>query len=487
MPNVHTDTHSRRASRRLALHAIFGIGGLGALTGPFSNATVLAQTLPPDVSAAFTRQRIPLSAVGLMLAPVAGHTSNALLQHRAHEAMHPASVMKLITSCAALDLLGPAFSWKTQVFLDGALERGTLHGNLIVKGGGDPKLVVESLYVLLRRVRGLGIQAITGDIVLDNTAFALPNADPGDFDGDASRPYNAQPDALLVNFRSQLLTFTPMPDGTASVHAEPTLAQAPVQSRVPLNSKPCGDWRGELEATISNPNGIHFGGSYPAACGAQVWPLAHADPLHFAQRAIAAMWAELGARLEGQVRMGRTTLTSAILEHASPSLMHVLLDVNKFSNNVMARQVFLSLSLHAHGTGTLAASRRLISDWWRSHMAVSAPSVDNGSGLSLYERSSAAGLVALLQYAWQRPWMPELLATLPIAGVDGTLRRSTVQYPGAAHLKTGTIPASGVSAIAGVVHGLSGQRYALAILVNHANAANAGPAYATLINWAAAQ
>jgi D-alanyl-D-alanine carboxypeptidase len=133
--------------------------------------------------------------------------------------VNPASVAKLATTFAALDLLGPTFAWSTPVYFDGPVRDGVLQGNLVIKGQGDPKLVIERLWLLLRRVQSMGVRSITGDIVLDRSAFAVGPRDPAAFDGEPLRPYNASPDALLINFKTVTVTVTPE-GGQARVRVE---------------------------------------------------------------------------------------------------------------------------------------------------------------------------------------------------------------------------------------------------------------------------
>jgi D-alanyl-D-alanine carboxypeptidase/D-alanyl-D-alanine-endopeptidase (penicillin-binding protein 4) len=107
--------------------------------------------------------------------------------------------------------------------------------------------------------------------------------------------------------------------------------------------------------------------------------------------------------------------------------------------------------------------------------------LDNGSGLSRTERISAEALARLLQSAWASPLMPELVSSLPIVGVDGTLRRIKGKAAGSAHLKSGSL--RDVVAMAGYVHALSGQRHVLVAIVNHPNAQAARPALEALVEW----
>jgi serine-type D-Ala-D-Ala carboxypeptidase/endopeptidase (penicillin-binding protein 4) len=439
-----------------------------------------AEGLPASVEAALARARLPDDAVTLLVAPADGH-GPARLSHRASVPVNPASIAKLATTMAALDLLGPAFTWTTPVYIDGTVRDGTLQGDLYVKGSGDPKLVAEQLWLLLRRVQGLGIRFISGDIVLDRSAFAPLAADPAAFDGEPLRPYNAAPDALLVNFKSLVVTFTPV-DGQARVHVEPPLAGLRVPASVPLARGECGDWRGALKADFSDAARIRFGGAYPLACGERAWPIAAGDPASFGARAVAGMWHEIGGRLGGRVREGRVPpALKPAFEWTSPTLADVVRDINKFSNNVMAQQLFLTLSLQQQGVATPDGSRAVMRQWWRDRVGGEPPTFSNGAGLSREERVTAEQLGRLLQMAWRSPLMPELLSSLPLAGVDGTLRRARGDAVGVAHLKTGSL--RDVAGVAGVVHGASGKRYLLVAIANHPQAAAARPAIEALLDW----
>ena len=456
---------------------------------------VMAQTLPPEVEAALARAKMPreaLSAIVVDAAPPANGKAAPLLSYRAIASVNPASVMKLVTTYAGLELLGPAYTWATPVFVDGSINNGVLTGNLIIQGKGDPKLVLERLWLLLRRVQGLGIKTITGDILLDRSAFAINAPNPADFDGEPLRPYNAAPDALLVNFKSVVMTFVPNPGaGAASVSFEPPLANVQMQASVPLADgktaatlAECGDYRAALQADFSDPFRISFKGIYPAGCGEKVWPVAYADPASYAERAIAGLWAEMGGKLGGRVREGRAPANvKPTLEMTSPPLAEVMRDINKFSNNVMAQQLFLTLSLNP-GPASLEASRNVLQAWWRERFgAQDLPVLDNGSGLSRQERITPQALARMLQTAYVSGAMPELMASLPITGIDGTLRRSKSRVSqGWAHLKTGSL--RDASALAGYVHTPSGRRLVVVSIINHPNAAAARPAQEALIDWA---
>ncbi len=455
---------------------------LAALLGLLAAGTIRAQGLPAEVEAALVRAKVPREALSVLVVDADGKASPRA-SHRASAAMNPASVAKLVTTFAALELLGPAFVWSTPVYIDGAVQDGALQGNLYVKGQGDPKLVVERLWLLLGRVQAMGIRSVAGDIVLDHSAFEAAPRDPGAFDSEPLRPYNTAPDGLLLNFKSLLFTFTPMRD-RASLSVLPALAGVQVPAAVPVATGECGDWRTALKADFTDPSRIRFMGAYPAACGEQVWPLAYADPQSYATRAVAGLWHDMGGTLSGQVRDGRVPAGLApAFTVSSPALAEVVRDINKFSNNVMAQQLFLTLSLQKAGTGTFEGSRELLRAWWRGRIGGEPPVLENGSGLSRGDRVTAWQLAQLLRAVWASPLMPELVSSLPIAGTDGTLRRASGRSIGQAHLKTGSL--RDVAAAAGFVDGASGKRYVMVAIVNHPDARATRPVIDALIDWTA--
>ena len=452
--------------------------------------TAAAQTqLPPEVASLLARARLPADALAAVVLDTR-QTAAPRLAWRADVPVNPASTLKLVTTYAALDRLGPDFRWQTRIYRDGPLRDGVLQGNLHLQGDGDPKLVSERLWLLLRRVQGLGIRRIAGDIVLDHGAFVLPEADPGAFDGEPLKPYNAAPDALLINYRSQVFGFTPDPDaGVARITLEPPLAGVELPASVPLDSGPnaCGDWRTALRADFSVALQPRFAGRYPLSCGTREWPIAHPEPARMAARAVAGMWTAIGGQLDGQVRDGSVPpQASLLLGFESPPLAEVVRETNKFSNNVMAQQIFLTLG-RAGRDGAPSGwneARLALERWWRERLGTTSlpEGVGNGSGLGRDTRLSAGALARLLQLAWQSGLMPDLTASLPASGLDGTLRRSALDA-GQAHLKTGSL--RDVQALAGYVHGPDGQRRVLVAIVNHDNARAAKPALEALVRWAA--
>jgi serine-type D-Ala-D-Ala carboxypeptidase/endopeptidase (penicillin-binding protein 4) len=442
-----------------------------------------AQVLPPPVLQALHQAKVPTEAVSVLVQSAGDATTRLSLNPS--RMVNPASLTKLLTTYAALDTLGPAWTWRTPVWLNGKVQDGVLAGSLVIKGYGDPKLTIERVWLLLRRVQQLGVHEIRGDIVLDHSAFVVPDGVPGEFDGEPLRPYNVRPDALLLNLKAVQYSFTPDPArNIALIGAEPALAGVQVDTRVPLSDAPCDDWHASLRALLADPLTVRFVGSYPAACGERTWPVAYPDPASYNARLIEALWQESGGRLTGQVHDGSAPADVVpSFELQSPPLAEVVRDINKFSNNVMAQQLFLTLAYTGRGIGSVPAARETLGEWLQQRHGATPQDfvLDNGSGLSRDTRLSVQLLARVLQAAWRSPVMPELIASLPVIGLDGTLRRSAAQA-GRAHLKTGSL--RDVVGVAGYVLGTSGQRYVLVAIINHPNANAARPALDALVQWA---
>ena len=445
--------------------------------------------LPPEVAQALQRARVPEEALSVVIEEAG--TGRSVLAWQEDRPVNPASLMKLVTTYAALDRFGPAWSWRTPVWLLGEVRDGVLEGSLVIRGSGDPTLVLERVWLMLRRVQQLGVREIRGDIVIDSSAFELPDGNPGDFDGEALRPYNTRPDALLLNFKTVTYVFVPdAATGRARVTQTPALAGAEVDRSVPLLPGPCSDWRTGLKAQFNPDGSTRFAGGFPAACGELAWPVADPQPRSYNARLLEGLWREMGGQLSGRVREAAAPVDRpASFELVSPALAEVVRDINKHSNNVMAQHLFLTLGLEPGSPGlpgppaNLDRARAAVMRWLEARAGAGAEGVvlGNGAGLSREGRIPAALMARLLQQAWGSPVMPELMASLPVSGLDGTLRRAQMQA-GRAHLKTGSL--RDVSGLAGYVLSDSGRRYVLVAIVNHANAAAARPALDALVRWA---
>ncbi|WP_020166796.1 MULTISPECIES: D-alanyl-D-alanine carboxypeptidase/D-alanyl-D-alanine-endopeptidase [Methylotenera] len=481
--------------------------------------------LPASVIDALKQSNIPQTSVGVYVQAV--DATPLIITHNAQKGLNPASVMKLITTNAALDLLTPAYRWKTEIYRDGEVVNGVLNGNLIIKGFGDPNFKAQDFWRLLMRVQQAGIREIKGDLIIDKSLFAKNGENLPAFDDEIWRAYNAKSSAFLVDGRHSSFRFSTT-NTAVNVNQEFALNEVEVINNIQLSQAACGDWRSRLLYTVkskshgnNNAAVVTFNGTFSPDCGERYLELSVLDDEQYAFYTFKKLWRELGGVFNGQLSVKLTTqnpsklqnsswqdldqqdlsrqdlakkpnLTSSsnsiavkVLEQVSEPLGYVIRDLNKWSDNLMARQLLLTIAAEKQILpATEAKGAAVIQSWLASKNIVAKELViENGSGLSRVGRISSEHLGQMLVSAYNSPIMPELIASLPILGLDGTaqkrLKDSVVQ--GKVHLKTGSL--DGVSAVAGYVLSSKNKRYVFVFIVNHANAAASKTAQDALIEW----
>ena len=452
-------------------------------------ASAAHAVLPSGVARVFHEAGIPLANVSVIVRE-AGQPQ-ALFSHDPDRPMNPASVMKLITTYAALDLLGSDYRWKTEAYLAGKLDKkGTLTGDLVLKGYGDPKITIEQWAAFMADLKAQGLLKITGDLVLDRTYFKLPEHDPAAFDQEPLRPYNVGPDALLVNFKAVRFAFLPEPGRNAvAVRTEPVLPDISLAGMPQLVNGDCGDWRATIAAQYTNYGSsatAAFPGRYSTSCGERDWYVSLLDHPHYVLGMFTTYFRDKGGQFEGGVIEGRPPRNAtpfAVME--SPPLYDIVRDVNKLSNNVMARQIFLTLATTKHPPPATPALAADVVHKWVKEKKLNMPGLvlENGSGLSRRERATAAGLAHLLASADASKVREEFASSLAVAAMDGTVQKrfrdGTVA--GQALLKTGSL--EGVRALAGYVIDATGRRFIVVAIINHPNAARGAAALDYLVQW----
>ncbi len=451
--------------------------------------------LPPVVQQKLERIGVPKSAVGIYISEVG--SKKPILSLNSDVAMNPASVMKLVTTYAGLEILGPAYNWRTVLYANGQITDGVLHGDLVIKGYGDPKLDLENFWLLIHRLRQTGLREITGNLILDHTHYDIPNDDPGAFDGQPFRTYNIIPEALLINYRTTAIILTPQPDNnTVRAIADPLPDSLVLLNNLKLTQNACGNWRNTLNVEIhaDHDNGkkklVILNGSYSAQCGKQAYMLGLHDSASYTRDLFTRLWMQQGGLFHGEVVIAEAPDGLPILKvYQSPPLTEIVRGINKFSNNIAARQLYLTLgtagqSIRNKSPATLNKSEISIQQWLATKQ-LNFPElvIENGSGLSRRERISAKHMGQLLHAAFQSPVMPEFISSLPIAAVDGTLRNRFVKssVSGLAHMKTGTL--NNVRALAGYMLDKSGQRLIVVIFINHDRAIQSRSAMDALLQW----
>ncbi|MFM9967309.1 MAG: D-alanyl-D-alanine carboxypeptidase/D-alanyl-D-alanine-endopeptidase [Burkholderiales bacterium] len=447
-----------------------------------------AQNLPAPVANALASAAIPQSQVAVLVQDLG--TEKPLVAHNAAMAMNPASTIKLLTTYAALELLGPTYTWKTTAWTAAPLNDEALEGDLVLRGGGDPKLTFEHFWLLLRGLRARGIREIRGDLVLDRSWMDGSNHDPSKFDSEPTRAYNVGPDALLLNFKAFRFFF--LPDAarkSVNLLTEPPSAALETNHSLKLIDGPCGDWLSKIKLDIKSGNGsarVGFAGTYPASCGEKEWNIALLSHSDYIAGVFRKLWEDMGGTLRGRIRDGAMPPGARLFAtQESSSLAEIVRDINKYSNNVMARQLFLTLSAELLGTPGRTDRSATVIKGWLEQKSLFMPELvlENGSGLSREERISANNLGRMLIAAFRSPVMPELLASLPLVAYDGTMRRRLKfeSIAGQAHIKTGSL--TGVRSVAGYVLDRAGRRKVVVFIINHANAAAGQAAQDALLRW----
>jgi D-alanyl-D-alanine carboxypeptidase/D-alanyl-D-alanine-endopeptidase (penicillin-binding protein 4) len=441
--------------------------------------------LPASVADALKKVGIPQQNVAVYVRAV--ESDSPILSQNADRAMNPASVMKMVTTNAALDLLTPAYRWKTEIYRDGNLANWQLQGNLIIKGYGDPSFKAQDFWRLLISLRQAGVKKISGDLIIDKSYFAAAIAGES-FDSEKWRAYNALPSAFLVNGRNTSFKFT-AGDEAVNITQEFELPEVMIVNKLRRATGACGDWRSRMTYDVQPGDDkavVTFSGSYATDCGERFLELSLFEDEEYAFFTFKKLWRELGGEFNGTLKLQETPLSAVkVLEQSSEPLGSIVRDINKWSNNVMARQLLLTIAAEKVGApATEAKGITAIQAWLAANgLKLNGLVIENGSGLSRVERISAELLGQMLVRAYSSPVMPEMMASLPILSIDGTIqqRMKDSQSNGRAHLKTGSI--NGVSAIAGYVLDANSHRHVLVMLVNHAKAGASKAAQDALIEW----
>jgi serine-type D-Ala-D-Ala carboxypeptidase/endopeptidase (penicillin-binding protein 4) len=444
--------------------------------------------IPAPVAQVIAAERLPPSAVSFAI--VEAESGRLVAGQNPDTPRSPGSTIKVVTTIAALESLGPAYTWHTRASIHGVLKNGVLDGDLILQGGGDPYMTLERWWSFAHALRAKGLKTIRGDVVIDSTAFSLPPEDPGEFDGRPNRPYNVVPDALMVNFQS--VEFRVLPNEYArrvDVIASPAPVNLAIENHVRFAAGRCAGAAGRVDFKVASErwDRVVFSGALSPHCAERSFTRVLLQPATYAFGTFAELWRELGGEITGKLRVeGTPADAELLLSFDSLSLAEIVRLTNKFSSNLMARHLLLTMGEERFGgPATLEKGAAAIAEWSRAHgLDNQSMDIDNGSGLSRNTHISAQQMAQTLVAAYRSRYAPEFLASLPLAGVDGTLRSRMRMAPaGAVRLKTGHL--DGVSGVAGYVTTATGKTYVLVSLINHIRADyGAGdPVHGALVTW----
>jgi D-alanyl-D-alanine carboxypeptidase/D-alanyl-D-alanine-endopeptidase (penicillin-binding protein 4) len=463
------------------------------LFGSLISIAIAEQTdLPQPVRHILDIRKVPYDSLSVHVQDV--DSGEVILSWKDDVPRNPASTMKLLTTLIGLDTLGPNYRWTTDVFALGEIEDGRLAGDLLIRGQGDPFLVTERVWQMLRLVRQAGIHEIEGNLLLDDSYFEVPAHDPAEFDRQPLRAYNVGPNALMMNFKVVRYWFEPDHDRDAvRVWVDPPLENLKVENRLALRRGYCGGYQRGITITANEAiDKMIFSGRFPTGCKSYAMDRTALSHNEFAYGLFTSVWRESGGEFRGGWMNAKAPEDAEpIVSFKSLPLAEIISRVNKNSNNVMARHILFTLSAEVLGApGTESGGRKVVENWL-ADTGIEFPTLrlDNGAGLSREARLSAREFAALLELAWRKPYMPEYLASMAVSGLDGTLRRKfdDEQLTGQAHLKTGSL--DHVSAIAGYLQAESGRRFSVVMLHNYDDV-HRGPgeeAQIALLRWLYAQ
>jgi D-alanyl-D-alanine carboxypeptidase/D-alanyl-D-alanine-endopeptidase (penicillin-binding protein 4) len=435
-----------------------------------SDSELSESSLPVGIRSVLKLRHLPANSLSIHVENL--DNGETVLAWNDDEARNPASVMKLLTTLVALDRLGPAYTWKTEIYLLGSVVGDTLEGDILLKGHGDPFLVTERVWQMLRNLRRSGIRRISGDLLLDDSYFQVLPSDPGAFDREPLRAYNVIPNALMMNFKVVRYYFEPDAEHKkVHVVVDPSLDNMKVVNRLSVVNGSCRGYQRGI-AIIPNQTYDQFtlSGKFPSGCDIYTMDRAVLGHNEFSFGLFKSIWEESGGEFDGGWRnVVSNDETEPFLSFDSWPLTDVISKVNKHSNNVMARQLLLTLGAEEFGApGTEENGKRAIQQWLAQEGIDSGQLLlDNGAGLSRTSRMTAKQLAELLRYAYGSAYMPEFISSMSVSGVDGTMSRRfrNDELTGMAHIKTGTL--DHVTAIAGYVQSESGGRYAVVAMQNY--------------------
>lgn len=460
--------------------------------------------LPQPVTQLLQQNGIAENEVGVLVL----RGESTVLEHQAALPMQPASTMKLVTTLVGLERLGPAFRGRTELRTTGEVKDGVLRGNLYLKGGADPDLEGRHIEDMLRVLDYQGIRRIEGDLVLDRGAFQPARTDLGlpPFDESPEAYYNVIPDALLVN-KNMLQLDMRSTGARLQLRMQPALDRVSVVSAMTLIDADCAKWEDgwkqpEVRHQKDGRIQVVMRGTFPKNC-TRSYGINVLDRDDYVDRLVRQSWRDLGGRLSGKTLEGSTPPEARLLAaHVARALPELVRDINKTSDNTLARTLFLSLgslqadpdpgqgstALPAAQESTFARADAAVREWLRGQrIDDSGFVIDNGSGLSRIERISALQMGHLLQAGLRSQWAPEFQASLPIGAVDGTMRRRLHDSPaaGRARLKTGTL--RNVTALAGYVPDANGELCVFVAMVNseHAGEGRGRAVLDALVHWVA--
>ncbi len=444
--------------------------------------------LPIAVQSEIEESPLTPEQISLWIAP-ADNPSAPIVDFQSHIPRTPASVMKIITTGTGLLALGADYRWKTEFYTDGLFNNGTLNGNLIIKGYGDPYMVQEDMADMVSALQISGLLHINGNVILDNSYFSHSDTNPDTFDGHGIEPYNAIPNALSINFRTIQLSLITKKNHI-NITTDPKLTYTRIKNTMTLNrAKHCrGQKAFKPEINVDTAQHlITVSGTMSHRCKRKELTkvLTDAGDLYFGH--FKKAWKRQGGAITGTWQYGSVPRNAKLFyRHQSRlPLSEQIAAMNKRSNNIMTRQLFLTIGAEQiEPPASLEKSRQVVMQQFK-HFGIDTHNffIDNGSGLSRSASISAKQLGQFLLAMHRSRASQTFEQSLSIAGVDGTLRYRLKDTPlaGNAIGKSGTLKQ--VKSLAGYLYAHSGKKYIYVMLFEGENARSGRPLMDNILQW----
>lgn len=392
-----------------------------------------------------------------------------LYEREARRLFIPASSLKLFTAIAGLSLLGPDFRFETRLSTDGHLEKRTLKGNLYFIGGGDPELSLRDLDSLILQLQLSEIEEIQGDLILDSSAFDQPAKGPGWMWDDINSLSFSTVSALTINHSCLNIWIKP----AEQLHQPARLFSFPESFQLPVTNQveTTGD---SVALTVERPltaKELTFlvKGSIPLGEALQTYSLPLDQPALYTGKAFEKNLQQAGINLKGKIRLGKAPKENRELAHVHSRPLSMLIQtLLKYSDNLYSDHLLKKIGHQAsQQPGSWENGREAIHSFLRKEVGLDAEElvILDGSGLSRYNLVSPHQFVQLLSWIYLKsPYAAELIAALPIAGGEGTLRNRMPSIGKHLRAKTGSL--QGITNLCGYLTTKSGEKLAFAILIN---------------------
>jgi D-alanyl-D-alanine carboxypeptidase/D-alanyl-D-alanine-endopeptidase (penicillin-binding protein 4) len=374
--------------------------------------------------------------------------------HNEKKLFNSASLVKIITTYIGLKELGPDFSWRSDFYYTGDIVGETLKGDIVFKGTGDASFSVEDLEGMIREIQGKGIKRIEGNLLFDTSYFGLiPNEVT--FDSNPMRAYNVVPSAISLQSNTINFRFTSHKNKVKIV-AKPNIKYLKIINNIKSTREKCLSWREKLnyETKINEQQStLNFSGKFSRKCKVKELDLAMLDWQTYFYHTFKQKWLDNGGWFNGNFIDTSGTLADdrLLVSHYSEPLSSLIRDTNKYSLNLMSRNLILTVIANKNNVQpTEEMVNPYIKNWLsKNKIDNEGLFIDNGAGLSRDIKISINQFLMILQNIYYDPMMPEIISSFPIAGIDGTLKKrmknSPIRMNG--HFKTGSM--NEVSAMAG--------------------------------------